>query len=120
MMEELRVQRTDSGKVTILSLQGEIGIEEIPGLRTRFDDLLDSGRIWLVLDMEETTYLGSSALGLLLIVYNRLKELNGEVKLAGPNQLARDAMHFFGLIPVLEVHDTVEAAVAAFPQDIQS
>jgi len=119
-MDELSVERTDIGKITVLSLQGEIGIAEIPLLRPRFDDLLDSGRIWLILDMEETTYLGSSGLGLFLTVYNRIKELKGEIKLASPNQLTRDAMHFFGLIPILEVHDSVDAAVAAFSEELRS
>ncbi|MEW6357533.1 MAG: anti-sigma factor antagonist [Planctomycetota bacterium] len=118
-MDQLSVQRRDIGKISVLSLQGEIGIEEIPGLRTRFDDLVDAGRVWIVLDMEETTYLGSSGLGLLLALYSRVKELNGEIKLAAPNQLTRDAMHFFGLIPILEVHDTVDAAVAAFPEELR-
>ncbi|NOZ24192.1 MAG: STAS domain-containing protein [Planctomycetes bacterium] len=119
-MDELSVKREDMGKITVLYLRGEIGIDEIPPLRTRFNDLVDTGRIWLILDMEETTYLGSSGLGLLLALYNGVKERNGEIKLASPNQLTRDAMHFFGLIPILEVHDSTEAALAAFPDDLKS
>lgn len=119
-MTGLVVQRKDIGKITVLSLKGEVDLNEVPALRQRFDDLILSGRVWIVLDLEEMTYIGSSGLGVLLTAYKGIKEAKGEIKLAAPAQLTRDAMHFFGLIPVLEVHDTVAAAVSAFNEELRS
>ena len=119
-MAGLVIERKDIGKITVLRLDGEVDLAEVPALRQRFDDLIDTNRLWIVLDMEETSYIGSSGLGLLLTVHNRVKEGNGEIKLAAPTQLARDAMHFFGLIPVLEVHDSASAAISAFAEELRS
>lgn len=119
-MAGIVIERRDLGRATILSLKGELDLTEVSHLRQRFDDLLASNRIWIVLDLEDLTYIGSSGLGLLLAAYKEVKAKGGEIKLAAPGQLTRDAMHFFGLIPVLEVHDSVEAAVSAFGEELTS
>lgn len=63
---ELQIDREADGPHEILLLQGELDIATQTDLRAAIDDALRAGRVDLVVDLNGTTFIDSTALGVLI------------------------------------------------------
>jgi anti-sigma B factor antagonist len=68
---------SDDGAPVILGLIGEIDYAACPQLRERLAEHIDAGRRHVVVDMSQTTFIDSTAIGVLLRAARRLRELDG-------------------------------------------
>lgn len=63
---ELEISHTQDGDHDILAPHGEVDLASYTDLRNRISDLIDSGRVHVVVDLSATTFLDSTALGALI------------------------------------------------------
>jgi anti-sigma B factor antagonist len=63
---ELEIAHTTEGEHDILAPRGEVDLASYTDLRNRISLLIDSGRADIVVDLSETTFLDSTALGALI------------------------------------------------------
>jgi len=102
------------GGVTVLSLKGRLVAEDGDAVRTAIDALVQQGRVELVVDLQEVTYIDSSGLGLLVSKYVSVRRVGGDVKLL---HLTPRSSHLFAithLTQVFDVFDSEADAVRAF------
>lgn len=64
----------------------------------------------MILDLTETEYLDSSALGTLVTILREAKAFGGEIRLAAMNQTLRTLMKLSKLDAMFKIYDTVEDA----------
>ena len=62
----LRIGQRDVGSATILDLTGKLAGEASETLADRIDDLVDTGRTRLILNLRGVAFIDSAALGTLL------------------------------------------------------
>jgi len=116
-MKGLEITRDDVGDVTVLYLKGELTVDDVPEAKAEFDRLLAEKRVKLVLELSEVEYIGSSGLSALLLLSQQAREGGGELKIAAPRPLTKEAMSFFGLLPVVRIYADVAAAKASFGKE---
>jgi anti-anti-sigma factor len=67
----------------------------------------------LLLDLSDTTFIGSSFLGVLVRVWKRIRERNGRMALCHANELCSEVLHASKLDTIWNTYSTRDAAVRA-------
>jgi anti-sigma B factor antagonist len=111
MQLQLTAQLIDT--VLVLDCSGRlVSGEESDFFRHFMHGLLDVKAI--VLNLAALSYMDSGGLGSLVGAYSSARMRDGHIKLAGLPPNTRDVLRVTKLLGVLEVYDTVEAAVRDF------
>jgi anti-sigma B factor antagonist len=107
---DLRVDESDHGAVTVVTLAGDIDLHTAPQLRDRLDKLFVDGRRVVVLDLSAVEFLDSSALGTLVAAQHSFAQDGGGLRVACPQPHAQKVFRITRLAEVVPVFDTVEEA----------
>ena len=103
------------GDVTVLTLAGEIiETDDQNLLRKTVAELLGHCDGRLAIDVGGVTFLCSAAIGTMVVAHKRLDQLGSGLKLSGASERVRHVLAVARLDTLFDVHDTVEAAIAAF------
>ncbi len=103
------------GDVTVLTLGGRLVIDEgdVP-LRNRIDALIAEGRIDVVLNIHDVTYVDSCGLGALVEKFVGLRRRGGHLKLVCPTDRCRRVLEITHLLPIFELYESDDDAVRSF------
>jgi anti-anti-sigma factor len=96
-----------------VAVGGEIDIMTGPQLREPLHDLIGRGVLHHVIDLSDVTFIDSTGLGILVGERRRLRERGGSVRVVCGPGIARRVLHLTAVDRLIDIHDTVEAAVAA-------
>jgi anti-sigma B factor antagonist len=103
------------GTVTVVTLQGNLmGGPDAATLNARINELVDAGKVRVVIDLSGVQFMNSSGLGLLIGSAQALKSAGGALKIAGASPKITELFTITRLTSILENHPTVEEAAAAF------
>jgi anti-sigma B factor antagonist len=95
----------DIGSISVVDLSGKITIGEGDVvLRERVTELLDSGKLNILLNLEKVSYMDSAGIGELVACYKRAKERKGTVKLLNPSGKVYDLLQLTKLEDVFETY----------------
>jgi len=101
--------------VTVLALKGRIILEEEEHpLRTVVDMLVEQGRLKLVLDLREATYIDSAGVGVLVAKYVSVRRRGGTIKLLHLGPRVRHVLEITKLTGVFEIFESEDEAVRSF------
>ena len=107
---ELHSQRLDGG--VVLSLSGEIDLENAGRAREQIVDELGDVRRGVVLDLTGVSHLDSAGVRLLFDLAGRMQERRQELAVVAPSQsLARDVLRVVALESVVPIADTLDEAL---------
>ena len=118
MSDEARLSEHPVGSVdrmngaVVVHLVGELDLYNAPQVRTALLDLCSEQPERLVVDLAEVDFVDSTALGVLVEARTAL-EHHQSFLLASPGLETHRALTISGLDQHLNVHDTVESALAA-------
>ncbi len=96
----------------ILVLDGELDSGSVEKMMKSVTHLLDEGVVSLVVDCEHLRYVNSTGLGILLHFTRALREQGGHFCLARVTMPVYEIMEIIGANALLEIHDSLEDAVA--------
>lgn len=97
----------------VLFVTGEIDIYTAPLFKQSVVNLVSEGTNNVVIDLSGVTFMDSSGFGTLLGATRRLRPGGGGLHLAGPNSTIQRMLRLTRLDSIMEIHDSVEAAVEA-------
>ena len=105
-VSKLSIDEHEVGDVTILVLSGQLVLDDGDlALRRRIHELVDRGRIKIVLDMAAVTYIDSAGVGMVVGKLKTVRERGGDMKLLNLNLRG---LRIFGMTRLLFVFDTFE------------
>ena len=108
---KLDIQERHEGEVTVLTLTGEITLDDGDLLlRRHVLDLLDRGRRNLVLDLANVTHIDSAGVGMLAAKLKTVREKGGDVRLA---RMSRRSQRLLGLMKLLLSFETFDDEASA-------
>ena len=102
--------------VSVVTVRGKIvvGSETMQELRMRLSELTEHGKVKWILNLQEVNMIDSSGIGLLTQALTSSKNHGGACKLAALQKYPQQMLKMVGLLPLFEVFESVDAAMASF------
>jgi anti-sigma B factor antagonist len=97
----------------VVAVRGELDLYTASELKEVFAGAIDAGRIRIIVDLADTTFLDTSALSVLLSAFKRLRSRGGALVLAGLNEKIAKVFEITGLDKTFTILPSREAAVEA-------
>jgi len=114
MKDELTIWKSAEGDVSVLLLEGNLGVMGTDKLVSEFVRLEDEERYRLVLDIERISFICSSGLGGLAITLKNFREKGGDLKLVNPTGDVKEKLDITELNKQFEICESVKEALAGF------
>lgn len=99
-----------------MQVAGELDLATAPQLRDGLQRILEVGTQNVVIDMAGVTFLDSSTLGVLVVMWKAFRDSGGRLCLAAIRPEARDIFALTSVDRAIGIYDTVDAAEASMPQ----
>lgn len=112
--QKLRVELSDEGDVTVVSLFGFVDRHTIQQLDEQLDSLLGQGKARIVIDCAELTYISSNGMGVFISYVSKARAQEGDIRLCNMRDIARTVITMLGLHRLFQVFDSREAALASY------
>ena len=115
---EIRVSKAE-GKVpvSVIHVTGDVAAENCGILDARAGDVLHEGSRHIIVDLTECKYMSSAGFRVLHKIYNALhddKDDTAQLRLVKPPDEVSRILKVMGFDVVMEIHDDLASAVAAF------
>lgn len=105
----------EDGDITILTVTGDLVIGEPEStFKKTVTQLLEEGRVNLLVDLSSVGFLDSSGLGALVRALTQSQKEGGQTKLLNAGPQVRKLLQMTKLDSVFEIHSDLEAAVSSF------
>jgi anti-sigma B factor antagonist len=110
----MQVTTRDTGDAVVVTLEGRLVLEDVEAeLRGALDGLIEKGRVKLVLNLRDVTYIDSAGLGFLVSKYVSVHRRGGNMTLVAVSPRVEHVLAITRLSQVFEVFDSEEEAVRA-------
>lgn len=110
---DLGLELTKRDGAAVVAVSGEVDVASAPRLREQIVSLVSEGVPRIVCDLSGVEFLDSTGLGVLVGALKRCRTHGGELVLVCTQPSILKVFEITGLLQVFEIHETVEAALAA-------
>jgi anti-anti-sigma factor len=104
--------------VTVFELQGRVNLSNTAEFEQAAKDAYDTGARDLVIDISKVDSFTSAGIRALMVIYKLLAGDEGKkskhLKLVSPTSYVREVLEISGVSDSIEIHDTLEEAIASF------
>jgi anti-sigma B factor antagonist len=97
----------------VLAVRGEIDLFTAPELKQVLAEAIEGGRIRIIVDLTDTTFLDSTALGVLIGAVKRLRSRDGALAIVNIDDNIAKTFEITGLDQIFTIVPTREEAVDA-------
>ncbi len=111
-MDKLKTRK--EGEVRIIELEGRLDVHLSMEVESAVNEIIDSGDIYLIFDLEGVKYLSSSGLRIFIAALRKLNKLKGQLKLANLNESVKRIFKVVELIDLFDIYPSVEEALKSF------
>jgi anti-sigma B factor antagonist len=109
--KDLVVRSAYLADFSVLGLVGELDSSNVCGLRQALAELPTSKRV--ILDLSELSFVDSIGLGAIIGCAKKLRQVGGEMTLAGASPPIRKVLNMTGIDRISQVHTNIEDAIGA-------
>ena len=100
--------------ISICRTSGEITFSTSPDLRNQLLKLIDQKINKIVMDMKEITYIDSSGMATLVEILQKIKAINGQLKLSQVPDKIKEILEMVRLKDIFEIYESEEEAINSF------
>jgi anti-sigma B factor antagonist len=101
----------------VVAVTGEIDLFTAPELKSALGEALESGHTRIVVDLTNTTFLDSTALGVLIGAVKRLRSRDGVLTIVNTDPNIAKTFEITGLDQIFTIRPTRDEAVDALDAD---
>jgi anti-sigma B factor antagonist len=101
------------GERHVLAVRGEIDLFTAPELKQVLAESIEGGRIRIIVDLTDTTFLDSTALGVLIGAVKRLRSRDGALAIVNVDDNIAKTFEITGLDQIFTIVPTRDEAVDA-------
>ena len=106
------IEAAASGHHVVLSVRGDVDLATAPVLRHRLAEAL-TGVTAVVVDLQGVGFMDSTGLGVLVSAHNRAAAAGVSLVLARPQRIVRNALRLVQIDTIIDVYESLDAALAA-------
>jgi anti-sigma B factor antagonist len=104
----------------VIGVRGEIDLFTAPDLKATLLGVIDGGKSRVVVDLSDTTFLDSTALGVLIGAIKRLRARDGALTIVNTDPNIAKTFEITGLDQIFSITATRDEAIAALDGDPQT
>jgi anti-anti-sigma factor len=118
----MKITRTDHEAAIVVQLDGYLGGATAGELESYLKPLLTNrSKPNILIDLSDVTELSSAGLRVLISAIKRVRSnKSGDIRLAAPSKRVVEVLELAGLLTVINLYPSLEAAVASFDQSSTS
>jgi anti-sigma B factor antagonist len=109
----MEITTRDYKRSSIIRVAGRIDASNYAELESRLKHYIDNGQNNLVLEMDETDFISSAGVRVLISAQKALKPRGGGLAIAQPSKRVTEVLELAGLETVFSVYDSTVAALAS-------
>ena len=109
----MEINESGEGDVTILSIEGEITINELHILKEKIYGLIDTDRLRVLIDFSGVTFLDSTSLGTFLIFSRKLETAGGTLALCALSEPIQEIFDLVGFTEFFSIYPSADDALAS-------
>ena len=113
---EVRTRPIDD-RIAIIELAGEMDVYTTPKAKEAMLELLEKGYYHLVVNLQQTVYLDSTALGVLVGTLKRVREQGGDLRLVAPPPRIKRLLEITRLVNVFPIDASEQEATEKLRQE---
>jgi len=114
MTRRMKIAERRVGDVTILDLQGRLVMDEDMSCTEHIDLLVREGRLRILLNLRDVTYIDSAGVGAMIAKYVSLRRRGGDLRLLSLSDRVRRVITIAHLLEVFEIFESEDLAVRSF------
>jgi anti-sigma B factor antagonist len=117
MAPEFGLTTEDAGEGRlVVAVRGEIDLFTAPELKGALGEAIEGGTTRIVVDLAETSFLDSTALGVLIGTVKRLRSRDGRLTIVNTDPNIAKTFEITGLDQIFTIRSSREDAVAALDE----
>lgn len=110
----MQISSRDLKRVNVVTVSGRVDSAAAPDLEKALQDLLESRRHQIVMELAEVEYMSSAGLRALVSALKTAKKAGGDVVIAQPSERVREVIDLAGLTSVFTMYEDTLEAVGSF------
>lgn len=110
-------QESLDGERHVVAVGGEIDLFTAPELKAALSAAIESGHLRIVVDLTDTTFLDSTALGVLIGAVKRLRSRDGRLTIVNVDDNIAKTFEITGLDQIFPISQTRADAIEALDAD---
>lgn len=111
------LQRKVIQDVSVIDISGDIDFREMIRIKDVIASLIEKDQTRVVLNLKAVDHINYLSIGLLVERLRLLRNLNGDLKLAGMSPFVRDIFKVVGMDQFFEEYISLEEAIESFDED---
>ena len=114
MSFDISIERRDA-ETFVISVAGDLDLRTAPDLKVHSLEAVESGGREVILDLTETTFIDSTALGAIVGGVKRLRSIDGELALVCSDRSIVRIFQITGLDRIIPMHRSLHTALSSTP-----
>jgi anti-sigma B factor antagonist len=110
-------QESLDGERHVIAVRGEIDLFTAPDMKAALSEAIESGHSRIAVDLTDTTFLDSTALGVLIGAVKRLRSRDGRLTIVNVDDNIAKTFEITGLDQIFPISSTREDAIKALDVD---
>ena len=110
----MKIMTERRGECTLCKIDGEINLNTSPELRKAFDGFIRNNMKKIVIDFSGVPYVDSSGLATLIELLQRLKKINGALRISCVSEKVKDVFEITKLHKLFDIFDDQASALENF------
>jgi anti-sigma B factor antagonist len=106
--------KKDPKGIVVVTVDGQLIVGNRQELKQKLSEALEAGERKFLIDFTNTGYIDSSGLGVLVSLSRKIREADGDLRLAGLNEDLRTLFELTKLDSLFNIADSAAAALAGF------
>lgn len=108
------IEKIEHSDAAIFQVKGRLDSSSTPELEKSIQDSLDQGSKTLILDFSDLEYINSAGLRILVMSYQRLQPLGGQVMVCGVRDYIAEIFDISGYNRIFRMYANLDLAVLTF------
>jgi len=116
MAKENEIMIETHGDVTLFDIKGDVTAFSEPFLKEAYKNANDEGANKILLKFEESAYINSGGIAVLIQLLAETKKNNQQIRITGLSEHFKKIFNMVGITKFAKIHNTVEEALESLSQ----
>jgi len=110
----MEISTIENEDIKIVTLNGSLDTNTAPDAETCLMEMINSGQLKLIVDLENLEYISSAGLRVLLASTKTMKSNGGEFHICNPNEMVTEVFEMSGFNMIFKIFNSREDAISAY------